>query len=247
MAIKDLLQMSASQLSALEGAELRRAFKSVSASLRMRRKSFIKHDRLSGMPEKYRGGIRTVSSFDTEAELRQYMQTGIAYMKGDVSTWSGYQESLNKRKEQIEKKRGFKFSSMDEFDRWGNFMGEMEMRLGASWKSISSLAWEMFDEASRLNINPEQLMKNFEYWATHLEELQEAEPLQRGRDLRSSDYLKSLKLEKISDYYSEREDRIRKKHPLWSDEKVEQESRKYSEKARKPSRGRAYKKGRKGK
>ena len=234
MAIKDLLQMSAAQINALEGAELRRAYKSVSASLRGRRQTFKRHGALSGMPEKYRGGIRQVGSFDTEAELRQYMKTGIAYMKGSVSTWSGYQESVEKRKEHIEKVRGKSFSSMAEYNRWGNFMGEMQERLQASWKSISKLAWELFDEAERLNLNPEQLMKNFEYWAAHLEDLQEAEPLQRGRDLRPSDYLKSLKLEKISDYYRERESKS--KNP-----------RKYSEQARKPSRGRAYKQGRKGK
>lgn len=233
MAIKDLLQMSASQLSALEGAELRRAYKSVSASLRMRRQTFQRHGAVSAMPEKYRGGIRKAGSFDTEAEMRQYMKTGIAYMKGSVSTFSGYQESVEKRKEHIEKVRGKSFSSMAEYNRWGNFMGEMQERLQASWKSISHLAWELFDEAERLNLKPEQLMKNFEYWADHLEDLQEAEPLQRGRDLRPSDYLKSLKLEKISDYYEEKS-------------KYHVNPRRYSEQARKPSRGRAYKKGRKG-
>ena len=233
MAIKDLLQMSASQINALEGAELRRAYKSVSASLRGRRQAFQKHGALSGMPEKYRGGIRKVSSFDTEAELRQYMKTGIAYMKGSVSTWSGYQESLQRKMEHLEKTKGHKFKSISEFDRWGKFMDEMGMRLKGQWKSISNLAWELFDEAERLNLNPEQLMKNFEYWAAHLEDLQEAEPLQRGRDLRPSDYLKSLKLEKISDYYEDRA-------------KYKDNPRQYSENARKPSRGRAYKKGRKG-
>lgn len=246
MAIKDLLQMSASQINALEGAELRRAYKSVSASLRGRRQAFQKHGALSGMPEKYRGGIRKVSSFDTEAELRQYMKTGIAYMKGSVSTFSGYQESVIKRKEAIEKKRGRKFESVEDFNKWGDFMGEMQERLQIAWKSISQLAWELFDEAERLNLDPEQLMKNYEYWAAHIEELKEAEPLKRGRDLRASDYLKSLKIEKIGDYYTERENKIRAKHPLWSDEQIEKETRKYSGQARKPSRGRAYKQGRKG-
>ena len=234
MAIKDLLEMSASQLSSLEGAELRRAYKSVSASLRIRRQTFQKHGALSAIKETYRGGIRKAGSFNTEAEMRDYMKEGIADIKkGRVSTWSGYQKDIQERKESLEKTTGHNFSSMEEYNRWGNFMGEMQERLQASWQSISKLARELFDEATRLKLKPEQLMKNFEYWADHLEDLQEAEPLQRGRELRPSDYLKSLKLEKISDYYKERSDR--KDNP-----------RKYSEQARKPSRGRAYKKGRRG-
>lgn len=228
MAIKDLLAMSARQISALEGAELRRAYKSVSASLRGRRAAFSKHDALSGMPEKYRGGIRKAGSFDTQAEMREYMRQGLAYMRGKVSTFSGYQEVQEERREQIERASGHHFESQADYDRWGNFMGEMQERLGAMWKSISKLAWELYDEANRLHLDPEQLMKNFEYWADHLEDLQEAEPLKRNRDLRPSDYLKSLKLEKISDYYRE---------------SGRSDPREYSSAARKPSRGRAYKKG----
>lgn len=244
MAVKDLLEMSASQLSALEGAELRRAFKSVSASLRMRRQAFVKHGSLSGMPEKYRGGIRKAGSFDTEAEMRAYMRQGLAYMRGKVSTYKGYEESRQKRKEHLEKITGHTFSSMAEYNRWGNFMGEMQERLKASWKAVSNLAWELYDEADRLNLEPEQLMKNFEYWADHLEDLKEAEPLKRNRNLRPSDYLKALKLENISTYYADElkqlmDDGI-------SEQKAKEDIRRYSSSARKPSRGRKAKQGRKG-
>ena len=247
MAIKDLLAMSASQLSALEGAELRRAFKSVSASLRMRRQAFARHDKLSGMPEKYRGGIRKAGSFDTEAEMRDYMKTGLAYMKGRVSTFSGYQESISEKRKAIEAKRGKPFKSNEEFERWGDFLAEMQERNKMSWHSISDVVQsELWDESERLNIDPMQLMKNFEYWSEHLEDLKKAKPLKRGRELRASDYLKALKLENISTYYANEIDELMRNKKL-SKEMAKEEAHKYSSTSRKPSRGRKAKQGRKGK
>lgn len=224
MAIKDLMELSARQVNALDGAELRRAFKSVSMSLRNRRAAFEKAGKLSAMPARYRQGIRKAGSFETPAEMREYIANSLGWMRGKVSTYKGYEEVERSQREQVEKTTGRKFESQEEYNRWGNFMGEMQTRLGASWKAISKLAWEMFDEAKRLNLDPEQLMKNFEYWAEHLEDLKDAEPLKRGRELRPSDYLKKLKLEKIGEFYS-------------------REERTYSGKARKPSRGRKGKKG----
>ena len=239
MAVKDLLQMSASQISALEGAELRRAYKSTSASLRMRRQAFVKHGKLSGMPEVYRGGIRKAASFESEAEMREYMMDALRYINKGKSTIAGYNKSLQDRMEHVENITGHKFGSQSEYSRWGEFMGEMQERLKASWKAISDVAWELYDEAKRLNLDPDQLMKNFEYWADHLEDLKEAEPLKRSRALRPSDYLKSLKLEKISTYYANEADRLSKEDSFES-------ARKYSSSARKPSRGRRAKKGSRG-
>ena len=224
MAIADLLEMSARQINALEGAELRRAYKSVSASLRLRRAAFEKAGKITGMPAKYRSGIRKAGSFETSSEMRDYMNQALGYMRGRRSTLKGYEKSESEQREAVERASGRKFKTKEEYEHWGKFMGEMQTRLGASWKAISNLAWELHDEAWRLNLDPEQLMKNFEYWADHLEDLKEAEPLKRGRDLRPSDYLKKLKLEKISAYY-------------------EKEDREYSSKARKPSRGRKAKRG----
>ena len=225
MAIADLLEMSARQINALEGAELRRAYKSVSASLRLRRAAFEKAGKITGMPAKYRAGIRKAGSFETSSEMRDYMNQALGYMRGRRSTLKGYEKSESEQREAVERATKRKFKSQEDYELWGEFMGEMQTRLGASWKAISKLAWELFDEAERLNLDPEQLMKNFEYWADHLEDLKEAEPLKRGRDLRPSDYLKKLKLEKISAYYEVKEDR------------------KYSSAARKPSRGRKAKRG----
>ena len=232
MAIADLLEMSARQINALEGAELRRAYKSVSASLRLRRAAFEKAGKISGMPAKYRAGIRKAGSFETSSEMKEYMILALRYMGGRRSTLKGYQKSESEQREAVEKATGHKFRSQEEYEHWGEFMGEMQTRLGASWKAISNLAWELHDEAWRLNLDPELLMKNYEYWANNINKLKTAEPLKRGRDLRPSDYLKKLGLQKIGYYYEDRTEKL-----------GSEEARKYSSAARKPSRGRKAKRG----
>lgn len=226
MAIKDLLELSARQVNALEGAELRRAFKSVSMSLRNRRAAFEKAGRLSAMPARYRQGIRKAGSFETPAEMREYIANSLGWMRGKISTYKGYEEVVSDKRAAIEKAIGHKFKDQAQFERYGQFMEEMTLRLGEAWKAISSQVKEFFFEAERLNLNPELLMKNYEYWDEHFSDLKKAKPLKRGRDLRPSDYLKKLDLEKIGEFYSN-----------------EENERTYSSSARKPSRGKRGKKG----
>ena len=231
MALSDLKQMSWRQLNALEGAELKRAFKSVSASLRGRMKGFKNAGKETAFTKKYKSGIRKASSFESEADMLDYVKQGLSDILGVRSTISGYNKAETERRMNLESSLGYHFKTDAEYDRFGKFMSEMGTRLGEAWKAISDVAWELFKESERLNLDPTQLMKNYEYWAEHLEDLQEAEPMKRGRDLRPSDYLKKLKLEKVSDFYK----RELSESP--------EDFREYSSRARKPSRGRKAKKG----
>lgn len=239
MALSDLMQMSNRQLNALEGAELRRAFKSVSASLRQRVKGFSNAGKTGVLPSKYKSGIRKAASFENEAEMRRYVMDAIGWFGGGRSSIKQYNKSENERREKLEDALDYQFKTDAEYSRFGKFMHEMGLRLRDAWASISDVAWELFKESERLNLDPTMLMKNFEYWEEHLEDLQKAEPLERGRDLRPSDYLKKLNLEKVTDFYKE-EKKKAQKNPK------DHTYRKYSSEVRKKAKSKQPKKGRTG-
>lgn len=201
--LSKLMEYSGRDISGLSGKELRSAYKSTAAAIRGRSSAFRKAGAESGLPQRYRKGVQSISSFESESEMRRAVAENLGYLRGKVSTYSGYQETLNERAAQMSAKLGIDFTSNADYKQFGDFMGEMQTRLKSMWKPASDFVVELYRESKRLNINPMQLMKNYEYWRDHLNDLKEADPIGgRSRELRPSDYIKAAKLEKISDYYS---------------------------------------------
>lgn len=225
--LSKLFESTLGEINDLSGAGLESAYRSVAASLRGRRSQFIKHGHLKGFKQSFQKGIPSKSSFETPGEMRDFVKEGLRYLRGSISTWSGYKKDLDQRRQQYEKTSGKKFRTQEEFDQFGKFMDEMELRLGASFKGQSNFIRDMFDESQRLHLDPSQLMKNFEYWRDHLDDLKNMDPIEgRNRALRPSDYMKKANLESITSYYQNRADQV-------SPEEV----REISSNARKPSRG----------
>lgn len=224
--LKSLLSSSFADIKSLSGSELRTAYKSAAASIRGRRRAFEKAGKLSALPERYREGVPSVSSFESESAMRSALAENLGYIRGKVSTLSGYEQVIDERAKAVGDKLGIDFKSQADFNRFGEFMGEMQTRLKSMWKPASDFVVDLYKQAQRLNLNPMQLMKNFEYWRDHLEDLENVDPIVgRNRDLRPSDYIKKAELEKITDYY-----------------KSEGIHNVLSSAARKPSRGRKKKK-----
>lgn len=220
--LKSLLSSSFADIKSLSGSELRTAYKSAAASIRGRRRAFEKAGKLSALPERYREGVPSVSSFESETAMRAALAENLGYIRGKVSTLSGYEKVMDSRAKAVGEKLGLDFKSQADFSRFGEFMGEMQTRLKSMWKPASDFVVDLYKQAQRLNLNPMQLMKNYEYWRDHLEDLENLDPIEgRNRELRPSDYIKKAKLEKISDYY-----------------KMESSHDVISSAARKPSRGR---------
>ena len=220
--LKSLLSSSFADIKSLSGSELRTAYKSAAASIRGRRRAFEKAGKLSALPERYREGVPSVSSFESESAMRAALAENLGYIRGKVSTLTGYEETISARAKAVGAKIGIEFKSNEEFNRFGEFMGEMQTRLKSMWKPASDFVVDLYKQSQRLNLNPMQLMKNYEYWRDHLEDLENLDPIEgRNRELRPSDYIKKATLEKISDYY-----------------KMEITHDVISSAARKPSRGR---------
>ena len=227
-----LIQAPGSFIKNLSGQELRAAYKSAATALRGRRGKFERAGELSAFNTRYQHGVPGVGSFESEAQMRQELSTALSYLGARESTYSGYQKAQQKRRASYEKTTGRKFGSMSDFNKFGNFMGEMQTRLKSMFGPASDFIVDLFNQAERLDLNPEALMKNFEYWRDHLDDLKEMDPIEgRKKSLTPSDYIKRAKLEKISDYYNETNRKGRKKHHNI-----------ISSAARKPSRGRGKRK-----
>ena len=200
--LTSLLEMSGPDLSGLSGAELRSAYKSAAAAIRGRSKAFKQAGKTTALPVRYRAGVSTLSSFESEAEIRKALGSALGYLRGKNSTLKGYEEVISKRAQEMGSKLGIDFKSEKDFNKFGDFMGEMQTRLKSMWKPASDFVVDLYKQSQRLNLDPMQLMKNYEYWRDHLEDLEKVDPIQgRSRDLKPSDYIKKAKLETIRDYY----------------------------------------------
>lgn len=201
--LQSLIDMNTRQLNALTGKELRSAYKASAASLRGRLKGFKEAGELEAVPAKYRN-VPKIGSFETEAEMRQALKDQLAYIQGEVSYIKGYERVMSNRAKNVGEKLGIRFKSKADYDKFGKFMGDMQTRLGSMWKITSDFAVDLYKQSQRLNLDPTQLMKNFEYWRDHLEDLEEVNPIE-GRHVTPSDYIKKAKLETIRDYYKKSE------------------------------------------
>ena len=206
--------MSLSQLRNLAPADLKLAYKRTREAALARQKTFKSRGYETGLPKAYRGNIPTAASFDTPAELRHALKDLADFVTSEKSYYFGYRNAVKDQmakynKSPWAKNTGIQFNSIEEFDEYGKFMKAMEERMQGSWATGGSDdAGDIFKEAGRLGVDPVQFAKNYEYWITHIKDLQSAKRLNR-KELNASDYVKSLKLENISSFYErEKYDRM---------------------------------------
>lgn len=197
--LASLINANTRQINELTGKELRSAYKAAAASIRGRVKGFQAAGELEAVPEKFRN-VPKIGSFETEAEMRQALKEQLGYIRGEVSYIKGYERVMSRRAQSVASKLGLNFKSNADLKKFGEFMGDMQTRLKSMWKPNSDFAVDLYKQSQRLNLDPKQLMKNFEYWRDHLEDLEEVNPIE-GRRVTPSDYIKKAKLESIKDYY----------------------------------------------
>jgi len=205
MKLKDIIGMAAYQVNKLKGSTLSTAYTTLRGVYQKRAAVFKKHGAETALPAGFRSGMRSASDL-TDAEKLQDIKAISAWMRGSRSTYTGWKRSEIDQMEKLNDllDGDFEFKSLDDFRKYGEFMGEMQARYGDMWKYASSQVRELYFQAERLGVKPEMFQKNYEYWMEHLEELQRAKPIQwkpGARELKPSDYARQLKLPKIKSYY----------------------------------------------
>ena len=209
MNVNDIINSPASDIKRFSEQQINQAYQTLKSAFNKRVSTFEKHGRQTALPSSLRTGMKSSKGM-SQAEKQAEILKASAFMRGSRSTYSGWKKSEMQRMEELnERLEGdYHFNNLDDFLKYGKFLGEMQDRLGTMWKYESSQVRELYFQANRLNVDPNQFMKNYEYWLDHAEELQNAEPLNyKGRNVKASDYARKLKLPKISEYYEDNPDR----------------------------------------
>lgn len=187
MKLKNLIQQSAREWSAMSGSELRKAYQQVKHAMSERAKTFAKHGQ--------EGRTLPSSRGLSESELRTKLKSASAYMRGRRSTYSGAQQSALDKLHQMQAampEMGFK--TVEDVAKFGDFMNEMEERYKAiQFPSMS--AKKLYQEAQRLNVDPRKFMRNFDYWQDHINDLEKLDPIRQregSRALKPSDYARKI-------------------------------------------------------
>lgn len=189
--------------------ELISAAQVIRKGLNARRKTFQKHNALQGIPEQYRGDLPLSGDFENRNDVLSWVNDALQYMREPESTYRGYQKNVSDRmaayNETLGKQGRDQFKSLEDFNSFGNFMGEAAERF-SEFSLVSDQVVEMYDQAERLGLDPKQFIKNFDYWSEHLEKLQEAEPIswkRSGKPVYASDYARQLHLPRMRDFYAD--------------------------------------------
>ena len=203
MKLSELMNMSARQINELSDTELRKAYQQTKYTLKSRAVTFEKHGinvahGTYGRPSS--ALLPSSKGMDIE-EQRQRLKTSLAYMRGRGSTYKGYKQIEDERRRRLQESMpDLDLSSKEKVDKFGRFIGEMQTRWGEMWKYVSNSARDIYREAMRLNADPRMFMKNYDFWADHIQDLEEAQPIRQragSRGLRPADYARKLKLGKI--------------------------------------------------
>lgn len=195
---KSIISMDPADLSSLSGSDLRQAYRQVWDVARHRVSAFKSKGLTQAIPGKYKQGVPGLRDLKTESNIRQALREAAAWMRGTTSTVSGYERAEPSRLEKLRHDTGIDFQSQEEINRFDRFMKEVRERYKEMKYKPSDDAIDLFEQAQRLNINENQLLKNFDYWADHIDDLREAEPINtRADSVSPGRYRAALGLETI--------------------------------------------------
>ena len=198
--------------------ELVQAAATVRKALRSRASTFAKHDAEAAFPFEDIEDLPTAADFENRSELLSWLSDALKFLnKPEESTYRGYMAAVNARmaayNETLNQEGRKGFDTLEDFNRFGKFMGEAQERF-RDFSVVSDQVVEMYDQAERLGVDPEQFMRNFDYWKTHLEDLQDATPIEwqrKGKPVYASDYARQLHLPRMKDFYKDNEKKILRK------------------------------------
>lgn len=199
--LAQMKDMTAREMTGLSESDLRKSYQSLRKIVNSRINTFEKHNIISAVPEKYRRGLGSAKGRSAD-ELIDDMKSYLAWVRGDVSTYKGYKYHKERfRKQMQESMPDLDLSTAEKLDSFGYFMGEMQERYGEMWHIISNLVRDLYRDLTKLNEDPRQFMKNYDYWSQHVEEINEAKRAAhapgRRRSSQLSTYVNKLKRGKI--------------------------------------------------
>lgn len=199
VSLKRLQDMTARELKQLSPETIKSTYVSARKAVNARIKTFKKAGLESVIDSDIRGGIPQMKGQSVEQLIDRLTEIGswTSKAKSTVKGYQAMQESF--RSKMQDAMPDLDLSTKEKLDAFGEFMGEMQDRYGEFWHGVSNQARDIYREALRLNTDPRAMMKNFDYWADHIEDLKDADPIRTRSDrpIRPADYARKLGLEKI--------------------------------------------------
>lgn len=203
---KDLLKMDpytlkrAAQTGGSDMSQAKQIFRALKNTLDSRIRTYAKHGASSKVPDNIMniGGVKGKTKSQLIKDIRQMS----SFMRNpEKGTYAKYEKAREKRRASISRGTGVQIRTPEEEDKLDEFLKKARERYAddSIWKNGGyQVAFDMFDAARNLSLNPDQFLRNFEYWEEHLSDLENAEPIKSGRKLYPSDYARKLNLPKIS-------------------------------------------------
>lgn len=199
MKLAEIIGMSARQIRTLGESVKKGIYTNLRRSVTQRGRAFQRRGLEQRMPK----AVRNLPPFKeaTEKQINDALAMAETYLTGNIYTASGYSDYLVENRKMWGERMGFgRPLTSAEYDQFSRFMGDMQNRVGGNWSMVSSQAAQLYAEALRLNLKPDQFKRNFDYWSNNVEKLKNARPIDRPSGVKPSDYIKQLKLETITSW-----------------------------------------------
>ena len=191
--------MSQYELSKMSKAELQQMYRGLRSAVQRRAKTFERHNETIGIPKRIKE-LKAPSKMNKKDLIKSIGAAGNWYLS-ERGTYTGYKRQQKQMKAKIEKRTGIPLSDKA-FNELGDFFGEMRDRAKDMFNNISGRVEKLYSAAKDKGMDPEQFLRNWEYWTDerNLEKFAEADTLSRNRKVYPSDYIKALGLPTIKSY-----------------------------------------------
>ena len=166
------------EINAMSPQEMRKAYSELRsvANKRIARMSAQGLGRKGRKKQKPFKTLKGMSSREVETALKAVSQ----WLREPTHTVKGYKRQRAFVLEQMRERYGYDFITTENYEDFVDFMEDMRER--NSGKTFDSGdAADVFNEAMRIKISPYKLKKEFDYFADHMKELEQMEPLKSGK------------------------------------------------------------------
>ena len=139
------------------------------------------------------GKYVTLDKIKSERDLMYRLQDLAKFVTAKSGSVSGQYEMRRNALESL-RERGLHFVNEKNFELFGQFMEEARIR-GYARIYGSERVSELFGTASKKGINPEELFKDFGYWMTNRQNLEETPRIKNENKRNSAEYKKAINRE----------------------------------------------------
>lgn len=200
ISMERLRDMTEKELLALSSETLKSTYVSLRKAVSSRLRTFEKHGAVPSS-KSIRNGMAPMGGREPE-ELARDITEAMAWVRGSVSTYKGYMKAQDTFRSKMQTAMpDLDLSSVKKMQDFGKFMGEMQERYGEMWHAISEMVRDIYRDTVKLNEDPRQFMRNYDYWAANMAEINKEKNAARSggrrRSTKLSTYMRQLKRGKI--------------------------------------------------